>query len=318
MQGKVNQANSRIPYSKWIQHRAHNGMIYLAHPHTGETKWLWSRYTDPKTSKDYLVNTVTGDRRWATSHNGHVCPAPSDAHSSPSQGPQSPDMSSTTNLDVTSTKPTEPQNPKISEERKEPPYKEVPAPKSLGLTADEVLMQVVATGKQYVYNKKTKRSRWLPDRLPDTPDGSSRHSEGSNSQTNGYPTATRPVYTSDEAAQVVQRAFRAKNVRNANILGKLRTLTDVLAEVRELTVSGKYDMNQLRTIAVKSSGEEERKDAAQRLLELGEYLTQQMLKVDAVESAGNQLVRGKRKLSVKVILSLTDEVDGLRKKLKRA
>lgn len=230
-------------------------------------------------------------------------------------------------------------------------YQEVAAPKSLGLTADEVLMLVADTGRRYIYNKKTKSSRWLSKQASDAISNESKNKIGRSKKTkssqspfddgdiaaaegnhngwdrsvqrpqqgqhsNGY--SARPsAYSSDEAAMVIQRAFRANAVRKANVLGKLRFLTSVLYDVKRLTASGKYDMNYLRGLVKRASSREEQQDGAQRLLELGEYLTQQMLKVDAVESAGNQLVRAKRKLNVKMILDLTDEVDALRKKLPR-
>lgn len=415
MQGQPYQLRTRIPYSKWAQHRADNGLIYLAHPVTGEVKWLWSRHHDPKTANDYLVNTVTGERTWVTKQNEHLCPIkPNGADSVASKGSQSPGGSKATNPFADMPKaPAKVHMPDAMQQEKPPNsgYREIAAPKSLGLTADEVLMLVPKTGRRYIFNKKTNSSRWLPDRAPDTiasegvskglfgrgnsaksssspfdeeelvtselrerigkpgstvdssgsyqsgqypsrpatQAGPSRSPHGTPTQSmqrpssglqtsqfpprspapqskghapqrgekhNGYPQVT-PSHTGDEAAMIIQRAVRSDIVRRADVLGKLRMLTNVLADVREITTSGKYEMNSLRTIAEKNRSVEEIQGGAQRLLELGEYLTQQMLKVDAVESSGNQLVRGKRKLSVKVILGLTDEVDALRRKLQR-
>lgn len=53
---------------------ANNGLVYLAHPRTGESKWLWSRHGDPMSGKDYLVNTISGERFWVTKSNEHLCP----------------------------------------------------------------------------------------------------------------------------------------------------------------------------------------------------------------------------------------------------
>lgn len=355
MQGHSYQQSVRLPYSKWSQHRADSGLIYLSHPVTGEVKWLWSRHHDPKTSNDYLVNTITNDRQWVTKQNEHLCPIKpqyGESRPSPASEPQGTSKLSNpkTNMPRAPAKthvPTTKQSSKSSSTT----YQEIAAPKSLGLTADEVLMLVADTGRRYIYNKKTKSSRWLPSRPPDTISSESKSRFGRSKNTksssspfddsdmagaegnhkgrddsgkrpqkgqysNGY-SARRSAYSSDEAAMVIQRAFRANAVRKANVLEKLRFLTSVVDDVRRLTASGKYDMIYLRGLVNRTASREEHQDGAQRLLELGEYLTQQMLKVDAVESAGNQLVRAKRKLSVKMILDLTDEADALRKKLRR-
>lgn len=123
------------------------------------------------------------------------------------------------------------------------------------------------------------------------------------------------TYTTNDAALDIQRCLRAYIVRKADVAGKMALLNTILTEIEQLTGSGKYEMNYLRKLVDASFSKEERVDGAQRLLELGEYLTQKMLKVDLVESAGNQIVRAKRKQTVKMILSLTDEIDELRKQL---
>lgn len=386
MQGHRYQQNARLSYSQWSQHRAESGLIYLSHPVTGEVKWLWSRHHDPKTSKHYLVNTVTGDRTWVTKQNEHLCPItpqsgePSVKRSSQAQGaskgavPASSAPKVPANTPVPTTRPANKPTPTK--------YREIAAPKSLGLTADEVLMLVPETGRRYIYNKKTKSSCWLPDRPPDTSsseskirfgrkrnskpssspfddedvapemkersrfavgtpspsrsvassrasDSSSQRNAGYQRQTpshaqgespsshysNGYSATPTPL-SAEEAAMYIQRAFRANLVGKGNVLEKLRLLTNVVDEVKQLTAAGKYDMTYLRGLAERRSSSGERQDGAQRLLELGEYLTQQMLKVDAVESSGNQLVRAKRKQCVKMILGLTDEADALGKKLR--
>lgn len=386
MQSHLYSQNVRLPYSKWSQHRAENGLIYLSHPVTGEVKWLWSRHHDPKTSNDYLVNTITGDRKWVTKQNEHLCPI------KPLSGDSAATRSSQAHLAPNATFPaakgsnnssqTQASNSNPVSKPASATYREIAAPKSMGLTADEVLMLVPETGRRYVYNKKTKSSRWLPSRPPDTiPSeskprfGRDRNSGKSSSPfddgeiaaelkektrfTESKPTMTssttssrasdsgsvhslgqqRPVtshtqrttpsspyfkenaarpmpLSADEAAVYVQRAFRGNIVRSRNLLEKLRVLTNVVDDVKRLTGSGKYDISYLRSLANRKSNMEERREGAKRLLELGEYLTQQMLKVDDVESSGNQLVRAKRKQSVKMILGLTDEVDALRKKVR--
>lgn len=63
-----------LPYSQWTKITADNGLVYLAHPRTGESKWLWSRHWDPASGKDYLVNTISGERSWVTKSNQHLCP----------------------------------------------------------------------------------------------------------------------------------------------------------------------------------------------------------------------------------------------------
>lgn len=80
-----NNAADDMPYSQWTKLTASNGLVYLAHPQTGESKWLWSRHWDPTSGKDYLVNTITGERLWVTKANEHLCPLrapiPSDSQS---------------------------------------------------------------------------------------------------------------------------------------------------------------------------------------------------------------------------------------------
>eukprot|EP00177_Eucheuma_denticulatum_P005422 GFKZ01009859.1.p1 GENE.GFKZ01009859.1~~GFKZ01009859.1.p1 ORF type:complete len:354 (-),score=43.06 GFKZ01009859.1:301-1362(-) len=351
MQGHSMQPNpnTRIPYSRWAQHRAANGLIYLSHPITGEVKWLWSRHRDPKTSSDYLVNTITGDRQWVTQQNQHLCPTSNRA---------------STTTSSTKTKPTA-TNP-FSETPKPPPkvhipakpattppnakYREIEAPKSLGLTADEVLMVVPETGRRYIYNRKTRSSRWLLDRPPDQttgqdaagakmgvkatgggPSGQSSGGFGAAGGENkgrrggwqgGRAGATGPGYGtgragwgSEEAVGAIQRVFRGVMERRVDVVGKLRLLQGVVEDVERVTGEGKYDMSVLRRMGARDVRGAERQEGRQRLLELGEYLTQKMLKLDDVESGGREVVRARRKKSVKLILGLTEEVDSLRRKL---
>lgn len=127
--------------------------------------------------------------------------------------------------------------------------------------------------------------------------------------------AGRAEWGSGEAAEAIQRVFRGVMERKVDVTGKLRLLQGVVEDVLRVTGDGKYDMRELRRMGTRALGEAERQDGRQRLLELGEYLTQKMLKVDDVESGGREVVRAIRKKSVKLILSLTEEVDWLRKKL---
>lgn len=407
-------ANARVPYSHWAQHRAPNGLIYLSHPVTGEVKWLWSRHHDPKTSSDYLVNTITGDRQWVTKQNAHLCPTRPQSDSVASTQPQ-PSTSSTSTNPFSNTPKSSPNTHVPSVRQPAKPhaasYREIEAPKSLGLTADEVLMFVPGTGRKYIYNRKTKSSRWLPDRvsdkigidpqskdfpaerkIPPKPSLSPFESDGDqpapqsrqrtsasglahdhnpvsstssasaasqsrppemmpsqsssmrspSSQTptqqnsyaanaysqrrtqpirshpapNGNSTLPKVTYGSEEAAEIIQRLFRGAVVRRADIVGKLQLLSGVVENVCLMTSGGRYDLTELRRLTGRRARMEEKQDGEKRLLELGEYLTQQMLKMDAVESGGNQLVRTKRKQSVKLILGLSEEVDGLRKALR--
>lgn len=117
---------------------------------------------------------------------------------------------------------------------------------------------------------------------------------------------------------MVQSASRAFVIRHAALYSKLNTLDNALNDILQLiTASGtKYDMQHLSKIAEGESSPEERRNAADRLLELGEQLTQTMLKVDGVESAGYTIVRNKRKKCVGKLLALTETVESMRAKLK--
>lgn len=203
----------------------------------------------------------------------------------------------------------------------------------LGLTKDEKLMVVPETGRRYVYNKVTKTSRWLPD-------NSTNESSASN------PYAARPPAKPSAGAIPISRPDSANTTtpNNAGIDGgekngtaetpsslptddagaadgsvtsKLRTLNQVAENVELTTSSGKYDMQVLRQLVDQQKALSDTQDLKQRLLELAEYLTQQMLKVDAVESDGNSVVRTKRKETVNKILKLTDEVETLRNRVDR-
>lgn len=382
-------SNVHLPYSKWSQHRADNGLIYLSHPHTGDVKWLWSRHHDPSTSKDYLVNTVTGHRHWVTPKNEHLCPI--------KQKPTSNRLSSTTSTNKpspTTTATEKPSSTTTSTNRMKTPtrvnpalnppthlqklatsssqssapqipkgnFRQIEAPKSLGLTADEVLMLVPETGRRYVFNKKTKTSRWLPqpastfddsehvrpnlkkqnrapireapifDRrasanaangatgsatAPNFPNNRSLPAQGRRPPENGrfqHPSMNRDYAAPAPPGSAHVQQEQSKDASAAgDIARKLEMLSTVATDVKKITSTGKYDMNYLRRLPTANPSAEQLEDGAQRLLELGEYLTQQMLKVDTVESGGNQSVRAIRKENINIILALTDEADELRK-----
>ncbi|CAN8077162.1 unnamed protein product [Agarophyton chilense] len=401
-------ANAHLPYSKWSQHRAENGLIYLSHPVTSEVKWLWSRHTDPKTSNDYLVNTISGERQWVTENNQHLCPVSSDKSTNQEHTKNAAAANGSTNPFAAEKRaqPKKPANPgKPQHFGESAKYREIAAPKSLGLTADEVLMLVPETGRRYIFNKKTNSSRWLPDRPPDTipsalaqrtflgrakskssasidndihPDlremtkapffdpeappihdhnaspASTAHripvpravdNNSTNIPTNQQSTKASPTPQHFRTANTPSTASSSPNPdkkfasqsnlptssgkpgarrgvsphleKNENpATEKLSALGSIIDNVNKITASGRYDINQLRCLATMRGKEDEVQDGSRRLLELEEYLTQQMLKVDAVESEGNQLVRVKRKETVNTILGLTDEIEQLRTKLK--
>ena len=381
--------SAHIPYTKWAQHRADNGRIYLAHPITGEVKWLWSRHHDPKTKNDYLVNTITGKREWVTKDNAHLCPLrstqTSDRNFNNTSSLNTNPFAETKSI---SERLTNKQNTSNTSQIKSN-YREIAAPKSLGLTADEALMLAADSGRRYIYNKKTGTSRWLPNFQPDTiPIESNQkslfglakskkinssafgedkaiqpqvgqntpfHHSNTNSTTiNHFPqrfntSVNNPYLNSENDHKNTQIKSNSNQIRNNMgsapsapsrpndqvssqdnrglsdainnevttpedpVQTKVQTLNKILDDVKTITSSSKYDMKYLRSLT--NDGSEKAKDGSQRLLELSEYLTQQMLKVDGVSSDGNEMIRLRRKEVVKTIIGLTDEVDELRKKL---
>lgn len=403
MQRSPLRKQPRLPYSKWSQHRADNGLIYLAHPVTGEVKWLWSRHHDPKTDHDYLVNTITGQRQWVTKENEHFCPvkaAPNSKIASDSKTKTNPEMTTTSLADTPQPQsaldarrrpsgahsavqmPAVPAKVALQSKQDEPgtklKYRELEAPKSLGLTADEKLMLVPETGRRYIYNNKTKTSRWLPahgidtiaaEKKPNSFFGRSKASRQNPSILNNnsddidpevkrktqiplaFPAADTAIpnasgqalnpaavrqdgrrFASPAPRQNAQAFRHANGFVNASktskggsgngernevneVAQRLASLNTILADVARMTTSDKYDMSKLRAVAKERSSKEQVQEGAQRLLELEEYLTQQMLKVDGVESAGNQTIRAKRKETVKAILALTEEIERLRRDL---
>lgn len=208
------------------------------------------------------------------------------------------------------------------------------------------------SGRKYIYNKKTKSRRWLPAGPPNNLASTQQRNQfapksaqgptafaafdtekqqaglraavggkqggagmrGRVEQTNHVTGATgnEEAMGSDEAARILQKGFRGAWERSLGIDEKLKMLDSVLKDVNDMTKKGKYELVALRRIA---DGEGDLAEGLQRTLELGEYLTQKMLKLDDVESKGNELVRARRKRSVKLILGLSEEVDALRKKM---
>ena len=403
-QSSATSESAKLPYAKWTKHRADNGLIYLSHPSTGQVEWLWCRYHDPKTKRDYLVNLITREKQWVTKKNQHFCPVKASAVAANSSASQPATSANVTSISSTATRQTPVQSsmPKVnipvSENRSNnpfsnmasypnrppppkatapaaaqvspPKFREIAAPKSLGLTPDEALMLVPESGRRYIYNRVTKSSRWLPDRPPDTISAESKGSRfgrGGGSKTSTT-SETKQVPSLDEIdAQLAQISMQnaqtfaeipvqpleqqtnghTSTVPNGNFVQnmnqnqnqnqhipatapqstppntlpvvdeatvKIQTLDRILQDVKNITSEGKYDMTQLRQIC-NTGGKEEKEEASKRLLELEEYLTQQTLKVDGVESDGNMDIRARRKDVVKTILTLTDEIEGLRRKV---
>lgn len=116
---------------------------------------------------------------------------------------------------------------------------------------------------------------------------------------------------------LVQRTFRMIVLRRIKITDKLQTLRDAVQNVESFIAPGKkYDLASLRRVAESSSAtSSERKVAAELLLQLGEVVTQAMLKVDGIESQGCDRVRMHRKRSVKRLLALSDLIEEARGKL---
>lgn len=97
---------------------------------------------------------------------------------------------------------------------------------------------------------------------------------------------------------------------------KLKLLTSLVDVVEQMTTSGKYKMSDLQQ-AVDDDSVDNKEDTKQKLLQLGEFLTQQMLKVDDVESGGNPVVRAKRKQTINFIIAFIERVEQLNAKLKK-
>ncbi|CDF40808.1 unnamed protein product [Chondrus crispus] len=101
------------------------------------------------------------NRVWVTAQNEHLCPSkPRTTQAAASQPVQG--TSKLTAFPSSALKSAPPGNStdRSTNASNTSKYRELEAPKSLGLTADEILMQAEG-GRRYIYNKKTKNSRWL-------------------------------------------------------------------------------------------------------------------------------------------------------------
>jgi BAG domain len=189
----------------------------------------------------------------------------------------------------------------------------------LALGPDEVVMDDPGSLRRYIFNKRTRNWRWLSDA-----DAGSRVAaeNGFNGPTRSStassgPRKARTAKPSSDAIRDIQRALRGGAVRRLKVLEKLRSLADTVREIEVITATNSiHNLDALRgIIAGKKSTGMTRKEANLRLLELGEYCTQRMLKADGVDSAGNAIVRQRRKKTVTLILSIIDQVESLRAKL---
>lgn len=375
----VNQReeNGTIDYSTWSQHRADNGLIYLSHPVSGAVKWLWSRHKDPNSQNDYLVNTVTGERYWVTKQNEHLCPVKLQQRE---QQLQKKSLLQKQKNASTVIPPIPVGGGKAT----------VVHDANVALTIDELLMQVNQTGRRYIFNKKTKTSRWLPSSssvnntaTPQQQQMKAEHkptfhktnnsmnninnpyaarqqqpqqqkqvehkstfntttnNTNNTNDNNSNPYAAREPSTSikttetmksarkhfeqleinsTRAAATTEQKEEEREEMNEEIQGKMKMLTDVLEHIEKITEDGRFRIKSLEKsiddvdITHEST---EGIETKQRLLELNEFLTQQMLKVDGVESEGNRLVRAKRKQVVTAILYFIDYTETLTSRLKK-
>jgi hypothetical protein len=116
----------------------------------------------------------------------------------------------------------------------------------------------------------------------------------------------------------LQRTLRGGAVRRLKILEKLRSLAVTMSEIDAITARGSlHDIDALCSIALGKDGGDaaKKREANLRMLELGEFCTQRMLKADGVDSAGNSIVRQRRKKTVTRILAVIEQVDALRAKI---
>lgn len=138
--------------------------------------------------------------------------------------------------------------------------------------------------------------------------------------------AIRPLFSvtpggAPAAATLIQRTSRlriAQSVYKTVLFNKLRTLRNAVSEVQNLVATGnKYDLDALSRVSeTPQSSSTERTRAAELLLQINELVTQAMLKVDSVESQGNEIIRTHRRASVKRLLALTESIETARAKLK--
>lgn len=290
--GAPMQGNNQ--FSGWREHRDPNGFVYLSNPMTGERRWLWSRHHDPTTKRDYMYNVATGKRDWVTSTNEHLCPRPTTAPQSTRSQTRSPAGSA-------------PRGSPRGGPRAAPRGSSRGGPRAAAPDGNPVLIELAEARKQcgpdeFVVRNPTSGKLELRNRVT----GVMRPFI---METKGGPPA---------AALLIQRAYRALAVRRVLLPAKLRALKDAVADINALVAPGtKYDLAELRRVASNSVAPLAKKtEAADRLLHLGEILTQAMLKLDGFESHGFDIIRNHRKRSVKRIISLTEAVEDARAKLK--
>lgn len=162
-----------------------------------------------------------------------------------------------------------------------------------------------ASGQDYLVNTVSGERTWVtkdnqhlcPVRAPSTTAGATGVAA-----TGGATTAAAAM---GGAAEGVSGAASAK----------LRALGKIQDDARQKVGKGPHEMDETRTWLKRSkgAGRGRRDEHAQRLLELGEFLTQQMIKADEVQSDGLQAVRRKRKEVVDEVWRLIDEVERLKK-----
>lgn len=155
---------------------------------------------------------------------------------------------------------------------------------------------------------------------PNTNASTTNKVHGTNVHDNMNTTSTAPPYSNSTnspvppppAAPSTPSPAPSSSQPNDGERQKLDILDKLVLNVKEMSETGKYSMSDIK---MKIKNKSDLTDTRQRLLEFGEYLTQQMLKADGVESDGNQTIRLKRKDVVKRILDLTDEVEMLNKQI---
>lgn len=282
---------------KWRVHKAPGtNQPYICDPATGKVVWLYERFHDSARGRDYLVNRITKERVWASAANENLCPAVSTAP-----------MSS----------------------RSAPETLQVATPLNMGVGADEVVLEQPASLRRYIFNRRTGRSRWLEDgsAVPAYPPPMHRggdvfamkpdgRAERAARAADARAKATARTRSPKDAVVLLQRLWRGRCVRAKGGIGfGMMELGRVTREVKAAVRPGaKHDLKRLKAVVQGDGGKAALKDADQLLLEVGEYLTQRMLTADGVDSAGETVVRNKRKDTVKYLLKLIDEAEALRAK----
>lgn len=279
-------------YAGWREHRDQNGFVYLSNPITGDRRWLWTRHHDPSTRRDYIYNVATGKRDWVTRANEHLCPRPTTAPQS-SRAPASNGA------------PRGRGRGRGGRGRGAQRGGGRSGSRGGGAGANSAAARLVAAKKQCGPNE-------YPVRNP----------AGRLEIRNRATGAVRAIFTPVKggppvAALLIQRAYQALAVRRVGLVSELRALANEVANVDKLVAPGtKYDIAELQRISNDARGTRAVKaDASTRLLQLGEVITQAMLKVDGFESHGFSIIRNHRKSSVNRLLALTDIVEKTRAKL---